>query len=404
MKIQHLGRRRTLSLLSGEVARAAAEACRAYRKIVLETWHGAVASRRSAGLQSGGTGGRSSAPGRRQALQSFSPDPARLDAAYWKQRLIHRHYSGQVEGSERLELSARIEHDETNHYFPLGTGDRDEAAERALQLHKLIIDQGWENACQRFPRELTLAFHWLDNPLAWTYTTIHTRPGPPEAAAPAQHPGSGAFRVVIAESDSGLRQGLAECIRRMEGFCPALTFASGSEALRQVCRQPAHLLLAGRHLADATGTVWLERLRAAAPGVTGLIYSVHEDSEELFRTTPGGASAYLLRRTPPTRFLEPLREVLGKANLAPEEVAHSVWQYFKSIVDSASNGGLLDRLTGLTQREHEVLALLSKGHPDKLIAERLRISTFTVHGHVRNIFEKLGVHNRVEAVVKYFQK
>jgi len=176
-------------------------------------------------LQSGGTGGRSSAPGRRQALQSFSPDPARLDAAYWKQRLIHRHYSGQVEGSERLELSARIEHDETNHYFPLGTGDRDEAAERALQLHKLIIDQGWENACQRFPRELTLAFHWLDNPLAWTYTTIHTRPGPPEAAAvgdgrtPAQHPGSGAFRVVIAESDSGLRQGLAECIRRMEGFC-----------------------------------------------------------------------------------------------------------------------------------------------------------------------------------------
>ena len=59
---------------------------------------------------------------------------------------------------------------------------------------------------------------------------------------------------------------------------------------------------------------------------------------------------------------------------------------------------------GLTQREHEVLALLSKGHPDKLIAELLRLSTFTVHGHVRNIFEKLGVHNRVEAVVKYFQK
>jgi DNA-binding NarL/FixJ family response regulator len=61
-------------------------------------------------------------------------------------------------------------------------------------------------------------------------------------------------------------------------------------------------------------------------------------------------------------------------------------------------------LAHLTQREHEVLALLSKGQLDKEIAERLDISIYTVHEHVRNIFEKLGVHNRTEAVVKFLQK
>ena len=76
----------------------------------------------------------------------------------------------------------------------------------------------------------------------------------------------------------------------------------------------------------------------------------------------------------------------------------------QNAIASGANGGSPTELTSLTQREHEVLALLSKGHSHKFIAARLRLSAYTVHGHVRNIFEKLGVHNRVEAVVKYFQK
>ena len=74
------------------------------------------------------------------------------------------------------------------------------------------------------------------------------------------------------------------------------------------------------------------------------------------------------------------------------------------MVFSSPIGGAPHELANLTQREQEVLALLSKGHQDKAIAERLSISIYTVHVHVRNIFEKLGVHNRMGAVVKYFQK
>ena len=155
---------------------------------------------------------------------------------------------------------------------------------------------------------------------------------------------------------------------------------------------------------DWPGRVWMEKLREVAPRVLSLIYSVHEDSQELFRATPGGASAYLLRRTAPAQILDPLRGVLGQPDLSPQDIADSIWQYFKNTITSATNGGLPAELTSLTQREHEVLALLSKGHSHKFIAARLRLSAYTVHGHVRNIFEKLGVHNRVEAVVKYFQK
>ena len=85
-------------------------------------------------------------------------------------------------------------------------------------------------------------------------------------------------------------------------------------------------------------------------------------------------------------------------------MADAAWQYFKDTVFSSPIGGSTQELTNLTQREHEVLALLSKGHQDKAIADKLRISVYTVHVHVRNIFEKLGVHNRTGAVVKYFQK
>ena len=85
-------------------------------------------------------------------------------------------------------------------------------------------------------------------------------------------------------------------------------------------------------------------------------------------------------------------------------MAPTVWQYFKDSLSSMPVGGAARQLANLTQREHEVLALLSKGQPDKEIADQLGISIYTVHEHVRNIFDKLGTHNRTEAAVKFLQK
>jgi len=135
-----------------------------------------------------------------------------------------------------------------------------------------------------------------------------------------------------------------------------------------------------------------------------LLYSTYEDSEELFRTTPGGAGTYVLKRTSATQFLEPISAALQESNPTPQMMLNGVWQYFKNTLATPPTAGFGHELANLTRREEEVLALLGKGQPDKEIADHLRISAHTVHGHVRNIFEKLGVHNRTEAVVRYLQK
>jgi DNA-binding NarL/FixJ family response regulator len=85
-------------------------------------------------------------------------------------------------------------------------------------------------------------------------------------------------------------------------------------------------------------------------------------------------------------------------------MAPEAWQYFKNTLAALPIGEGPPETCHLTPREHEVLALLSHGYADKVIADRLHISIYTVHVHVRNIFEKLGVHNRTGAVMKYFQK
>jgi DNA-binding NarL/FixJ family response regulator len=145
-------------------------------------------------------------------------------------------------------------------------------------------------------------------------------------------------------------------------------------------------------------------LKPIAPNVMGLLLSVYEDSEQLFKSTPGGAGSYMLRRTSPTQILAPIAAAWEKGVFTREEIAESVRHYFEAAVVSLPVGGSAHELVNLTPREHEILGLLSKGHPDKEIAEILRISTWTVHGHLKKIFEKLHAHNRTDAVVKYLHK
>jgi len=394
VKIQHLGRRKTFSLPSSHRRQAAAEACQLYRTIVSQGWESADAM-----------GGRRIVAAGLPPGEAMRLGPDRFNRDFWDQRLIHREYTMSLDMKTARELSVQIDHQGASHYFPLGTDNPKLATNRALQIYQAVTSQGWKTANEQFRRELTVAFRWFDNPLAWTYTTIHTQSNiPRQLSADTFNARTGSLRVAIAESDGGIRQALVWCINHMDGFCCAATFASAAEALRELPRRPACLVLVSHSLADKPGTACLEELKAAAPGVQGLLYSVYKDSEEMFRTTPGGAGTYLLRRSLPTRFLEPIAEVLARGNLSGEETATGVWQYFKNTVASLPIGGLAYHLTHLTLREREVLALLSEGQLDKEIATRLDISIYTVHEHVRNIFEKLRVRNRTEAVVKFLHK
>ena len=302
VKIQHLGRRKTFSLPSSHRQQAAAEACQLYRTIVSQGWENAEAR-----------GGRRSVPASLPPGKAMPSVSGRFDRDFWDQRLIHREYTMSLDMKTARELSVQIGHQGASHYFPLGTDDPKLAAKRALRIYQAVTSQGWKTANERFRRELTVAFRWFDNPLAWTYTTIHAQSNiPRQPSADAFNARTGSLKVAIAESDGGIRQALVWCLNHMDGFCCAAAFASAAEALRELPRQSACLVLVSHSLADKPGTACLEELKVAAPGVAGLLYSVYEDSEELFRATPGGAGTYLLRRSPPTRFLEPIAEGTGQ--------------------------------------------------------------------------------------------
>jgi len=135
-----------------------------------------------------------------------------------------------------------------------------------------------------------------------------------------------------------------------------------------------------------------------------VFFTTHEDSDQLFKATPGGASGYILKRTSPERLLEPIVGVLKDGDLSPDRIAVHVRRYFQSLVESLSSLESARDMARLTPRERDILNLLSKGSLDKEIAESLRISLWTVHGHLKNIYDKLGVHTRTEAAVRYLQK
>ena len=392
VKIQLFGKRRTFSLNASDRTQAAAEACFIYQTIHAQGWEAVGQRRGRIGLQ-------------RQLVKSnpdslFAPE---FDVAHWKRRLIHRRYPENARPESKRELSARIEHAGLSRYFPLGTDEEPSAAAVAMRIHQTVVGEGWAIANQKFARELTLALRWLDDPLAWTYTTVHTwvngDPIPPTAAQPSK---PAARNVAVIEPDAGIRFALVAGANSQEGFQCSAAFTSLAEAVREITRRRVDLVLANYTLPDQSGPTCLAELYRARPSLAGLLYSVFEDSEQLFKATPGGAAGYLLKRTPAHRIFDPIAGTAGP--LSPELIAARIREYFQHLVATLPSGPSALDVARLTPREQEILALLAKGDLAKEIAESLGISIWTVHGHVKSIFEKLNVHTRTEAVVKFLQK
>ena len=375
VKIQHSGQRQTYALRARSRSAAAQETLGVYARII------AAATGEGEEPPVGGTG-------------VFRP------------RLLVRPHPPALTEPAKPEFSAHFEHAGRQHYFPLGSAESAVAARQARRIQRVLKRQGIAEAHARFPRELTLAFRWTANPMAWTYFTLHTRVSLPAGRAEGQprRRQAKAWPVAVVEPDLGLRQALTVCADAQSRFRCVAGFAEESEALLWVARNPVALLLVNHALADVSGSGFLDRLRRLAPNVPGLVYSVYDDSDQLFRSTPGGAIGYLLRRTPTDRIFEPLAGNAGDGWPTPARITQRVLGYFQQLIGSrVPEGGSL-AMSRLTPRELEILGLLSKGFLDKEIAHALHISAWTVHGHAKNIYEKLGVHTRTEAVVKYLQR
>jgi DNA-binding NarL/FixJ family response regulator len=203
------------------------------------------------------------------------------------------------------------------------------------------------------------------------------------------------------ESEPGVSRALTGILQRYHAA--VLHFADANRALSQIPQSRADLVLVNHSLAGLSGEEFIEGLAILAPHAARIVYSIHEDSEELFKSTPGGASGYLLKRTPPEHLLAPIESLLAAGSISNAAMSESIREYFQAVT-LALQTGQPQPISRLTPREKEIMDCLSKGYLDKEIAGALGISAWTVHGHIKNIFEKLGVHSRIEAVLKYLHK
>jgi DNA-binding NarL/FixJ family response regulator len=202
------------------------------------------------------------------------------------------------------------------------------------------------------------------------------------------------IRVAIIEDQREVREGLAMLINGTPGFRCTGTFRTMEDAIRVLSEGLADVILTDIGLPGMSGIEGIRILKGRFPDIPIMALTVYDHEGEIFDALCAGANGYLLKNTPPARLLEGLREVLqGGAPMSPE-VARRVVALFREFrpPDRASHN--------LTQQETELLKLLIEGHNYKTAAAELSISTNTVKFHLKNVYEKLQVHSKTEAVAK----
>jgi len=201
-------------------------------------------------------------------------------------------------------------------------------------------------------------------------------------------------KVAIVEDQKQTREGLAILIHGTPGYRVVGRFASMEEALVKLDWEPPDVVLVDIGLPGMSGIEGVRRLKARYPALLILMLTVYADDEHIFEALCAGACGYLLKNTPPPRLIESIQELReGGAPMSPE-IARKVVRLFQTIVPPKSEE------YQLTPRELEVLKLLADGHGYKTAADVLSVSLGTIRFHVRNIYEKLHVHSKSEAVLK----
>jgi DNA-binding NarL/FixJ family response regulator len=204
------------------------------------------------------------------------------------------------------------------------------------------------------------------------------------------------IRVVVVEDDENFRGQLVELIQGAEKFKLAGAYGDGQAALDGIPDAKADVVIMDIQLSGGNGVECVRALKKQLPGVSFLMLTVCEDSERLFESLKAGAGGYLLKRTSSTRLLEAIRELHeGGAPMTPQ-IARQVVQSFS---DTSRNVGLVRLTPGETKTLHE----LAQGYAYKDIADHLAISVHGVRNYIRKIYEKLQVHSRTEAVIKYLR-
>lgn len=206
------------------------------------------------------------------------------------------------------------------------------------------------------------------------------------------------IKVAIVEDNEKIREGLAALIDGSEGFQCTAAYETAEEALRHLRVYNPDVVLMDIQLPKMSGIECVARLKEQGSEAQIMMLTVYEDDDKVFKSIVAGATGYILKRTPPVELLEAIRDLHEGGSPMSDQIARKVVKAFQEMGKSSKE------TENLSDRELEILSYLAKGYQDKEIAEHFFLSIKTVRTHLRNIYQKLHVRSRTEAVLMYLRK
>jgi DNA-binding NarL/FixJ family response regulator len=205
------------------------------------------------------------------------------------------------------------------------------------------------------------------------------------------------IRVSIIEDNKKVIENLQNLFSNSEEFEVLDIYPSAVLAIQSIFKAPPDIVILDIGLPDMSGIDALEELKNSLPESKFVMYTVFEDEENIIRAIKNGANGYLLKDTPMELFLAELKVIyLGGSPLTPR-IASRIIDEFDSKIKTGTNQ---EEINLLSKREKEVLNLVSLGLVYSDIADELDISPHTVSRHVENIYKKLNVHTKSEAIIR----
>ena len=205
----------------------------------------------------------------------------------------------------------------------------------------------------------------------------------------------GQIGVAVVEDNPGLRRSLTRLINLETGMRCLGAWPDGKFALIEMPALKPDVVLMDIHMPGMSGIECTARFKQICPHTQVVMVTVYEDTESVFSALQAGACGYLLKRSAPEKIIEAIREARDGGSPMTSQIARKVVDVFQK--NAAPSGAGVE----LTQREREVLELFAKGYVNKEVADKLNISYQTVKGYTKSLYEKLHVHSRSEALMKF---
>lgn len=209
--------------------------------------------------------------------------------------------------------------------------------------------------------------------------------------------------ISIVEDTTDIRLGLENLIKLQKNMVLVSSSACAEAAMPLIIKHQPNITIMDINMPGINGIECILQLKNSCPNTQFIIFTIYENDEQIFEALAAGATGYLLKKATTGQIIEALTNLHNGGSPMSNQIARKVIAYFTKL-NNNTNNTQTPFLAALSKRENEVLQLLAKGYLYKEVAAKLNVANGTITQHAHNIYEKLQVTNKTEAINKFFGK